>query len=292
MGLRTINQTTPKVTVAGAALRLAALGNLQIAYRDGGQGANPVMLIHGLCSMVYTWQDVFEAIAARHRTVALDLKGFGASDKPEGDYRLEAQAEIVLRLMDELGLERATLVGNSMGGAVALRLAECWPHRVTRLVLVDPAAYQAHTRSQLARLLLGSSGVIGQALGLHALKRLMRSPAFIENRMRFIYGRHSIITPERVAAYHSVLSDEGCQRAIIAMLQAWDLRPIERDLRLVRQPTLVIWGEHDRLIRPRFGQRLVRDLPHAELRIMPCGHAPQEEMPLEFARLVNDFLKQ
>src|SRR2546421_3383172 len=110
MGLEMISQAVPE---AGATHRFAELDNLRIAYRDSGTGSNPVILIHGLCAMIYTWQEVFEAIAAQHRTVALDLKGFGASDKPEGDYRLETQAEIVIRLLDKLGIERAALVGNS-----------------------------------------------------------------------------------------------------------------------------------------------------------------------------------
>jgi pimeloyl-ACP methyl ester carboxylesterase len=128
-------------------------------------------------------------------------------------------------------------------------------------------------------------------LASRVLQWLLRSPAFIESRMRVIYSRPSTITPERVAAYHAMLSDAACQRAVIATLQAWDLRPVERDLSRVRQPTLVIWGTRDRIIRPSFARRLVGDLPQAELRLLPCGHAPQEEMPKEFARLVTDFLQ-
>jgi len=287
MGLGIINLTT----AIEATDHLADLGDLRLAYREGGVGGEPVILIHGLCSMIYTWQDVFAAIAAQRRTLALDLKGFGASDKPTGDYRLEAQAEMVVRLMDALGIERATLVGNSMGGAVALQLAERCSDRVLRLVLVAPAAYHMHARSRLAHLLIGSTGRLGQALALFVLRLLVRSPSFIERRMRKIYSHPSTITPERVAAYYLVLRNTDCRRAIIATLQAWDLRAIERDLSLVRQPTLIIWGRHDRIIHPSFGERLVRELPNAELKLMPCGHAPQEEMPQEFAQLVNDFLQ-
>jgi pimeloyl-ACP methyl ester carboxylesterase len=270
--------------------RFIRVGAVRIAYREGGEGGEPVLLIHGLCSMTYTWRDVFAALAARRRVIALDLKGFGASDKLAGDYRLAAQGEIVLRLMDALEINQAALIGNSLGGAVALQLAQRQPERVARLVLLDPVAYQSHARALLARWLLTVSGRAGQALALHLFGLLLRSPAMVENRMRAIYSRHEIITPERIAAYHALLRDPGCQRAIITTLRDWDVRAIERALPLVSQPALILWGAHDRIIPPSFGQRLVRDLPRAQLQLLPCGHAPQEELPEECARLMNDFL--
>lgn len=283
-------QTINQVTEDASALRFAQVGDLQIAYREGGASRDAVLLIHGLCSAIFTWQDVFEIVATRHRTIALDLKGYGASEKPAGDYRLDAQADVVRRLMDELAIERAVLVGNSMGGAVALRVAVRWPERVTRLVLACPAVYSSHLRSRLVRWLLGWNGWLGRAIAFQILRSLARSPSFIESRMRAIYGRLETITPERVATYHSLLNDPAGLRAIVATLQAWDLRAVERDLHLVWQPTLIVWGQDDRVIHPHFGEQLVRDLPQAELKFLDCGHAPQEELPVEFARLVNDFL--
>lgn len=275
-----------------AASCFAQLGDLRIAYRKGGTGNKAVILIHGLCSMVYTWKDVFESIAARHRVIALDLKGYGASDKPSGEYGFDAQAEVVLRLMDELSIERAVVVGNSMGGAIALRMAARWPERVTRLVLISPVVYSSHRRSMLVRLVLSWNGRLGREIAFHVLRLLVCLPSFMESRMRRVYGLPCIITPERVTAYDTLIRDPGFQRAIAATLQKWDLRVVERGLHLVHQPALVIWGERDRIVSPFFGDLLVRDLPHAELKLLPCGHAPQEEMPAEVAQLINDFLSR
>src|ERR1041384_972346 len=130
--------------------------------------------------MIYTWKDVFEPIAARRRVMALDLKGYGDSDKPPGDYGFDAQAEIVRRLMDQLSIQRAALVGNSMGGAIALRVAAGWPERVTRLVLISPVAYSAHRRSKLIRGLLGRSGGPGREIAFRVLRLLVRLPSFME----------------------------------------------------------------------------------------------------------------
>ncbi len=284
-----INQASP---VQQRALQRVKVGDVWLAYRESGAGGEAVVLIHGLCSMSYTWQGVFDLISQHCRTIALDLKGFGASDKPAGDYRLDTQVELVLGLMDQLRIERAVLVGNSLGGAVALRLAEGYSERVARMVLVAPAVYPAPVRLVLLRFLLGSSGSFGREVGFYIFKLLTLSPLFLERRMRVIYRLRSTITPERVATYYSMLRDPACQRAIIATLQAWDLNTVVRHLHLVRQPSLIIWGQQDRILRPKFGQQLVRELPNAELKFLPCGHAPQEEMPAEFARLVIDFLRK
>jgi pimeloyl-ACP methyl ester carboxylesterase len=268
----------------------ADLGDVRIAYRQGGTGNEAVILIHGLCSMLYTWRDVFDAIAARHRVIALDLKGYGASDKPRGDYGFDAQAEIVLRLMDKLSIQTATVIGNSMGGAIALRMAARWPERVTRLVLLGPVAYSSHPRSKLAHSLIGSTGWLGGLLALHVLRFLVRLPSFVEHRMRFVFASPDKMTRERIETYTAMMCDRGCQRSIIATLQKWDVRVVERDLHLVRQPALVIWGERDRIVSPHFASLLVRDLPQAQLKWLPCGHVPQEEMPAETSALINDFL--
>src|SRR5688572_24786254 len=144
-----MDATTDQIPQNTAAPCFARLGDLRIAYRSGGAGNEAVILIHGLCSMIYTWQDVFEPIAAGRRVIALDLMGYGASDKPAGDYAFDAQAEVVFRLMDELSIDRAAVVGNSMGGAIALRMAALRPERVTRIALLCPVVYPAHWRSQM-----------------------------------------------------------------------------------------------------------------------------------------------
>jgi pimeloyl-ACP methyl ester carboxylesterase len=123
--------TSTILTAAAPPIQLAHLDGLHIAYRDSddagiqaGALAEPAILIHGLGSMIYTWQEVFAELALRRRVIALDLKGYGASDKPAGDdYSLTAQAELVAGLLAELGIKQAALIGNSMGGAVALLLA-------------------------------------------------------------------------------------------------------------------------------------------------------------------------
>jgi pimeloyl-ACP methyl ester carboxylesterase len=266
---------------------------VRIAYREAGEkgsGRRPLVLIHGLAAMSDTWQETIELFGAERRVLALDLPGYGASDKPPGDYSLAALARAVGLWLDALGMARAIIVGQSMGGAVAVRLCLDRPELVAGLVLVSPAVYQAHLRSILARLLIGSTGTIGPQLAERIFALGVRSPALLRWRMRVIYGRPEAITGERVATYHTMLNQADCQRAIIATLKAWDLAAIERGVKGLRTPSLIIWGTRDRIIRAHFARRLARDLEGSELQMLPCGHVPQEEMPFEFAALVRDFL--
>ena len=122
------------------ASRFAEVGGVRVHYQERGTG-DALVLIHGNNSSAYSWRDVFDELAKEFRVVALDLKGFGFTSKPEGDYRLETQAALVIGLLDQLKIERATLCGSSMGGGVALAAAINYPQRVRSLVLVDSSAF-------------------------------------------------------------------------------------------------------------------------------------------------------
>ncbi|HZS08591.1 MAG TPA: alpha/beta hydrolase [Blastocatellia bacterium] len=273
-------------------LRIAYYDSRPMSRTDSDHCTEPVILVHGFCSMSYTWNEVFDQIAAHRRVIAIDLKGFGASDKPaDNDYLIDSQAGIVMGMMDVLGIERAALVGCSLGGAAVLRVAQNRPQRVTGLVLVNPAACHFDKFPLLARLVLAANRVVSQDFALRVINRLANRPGLIESRLRNAHYSPSTVTPERVAHYSSMLRDSQCQRAIIATLRTFDLRPIERNLSAVNHPTLVIHGAHDRVVPPGVGEQLARTLPRAEMKMLPCGHAPQEEMPAEFVTLVNEFLK-
>lgn len=283
--------------VGSAESRRTVIDGFGIAWYDSFREvpetqAEPVILIHGFCSMSYTWHEVIDQLATRRRVIAIDLKGFGSSDKPaDSDYRVDTQAEIVAGLMDALRLDRVALVGNSLGGAVALRMAQRWPQRVTRLVLACPAVWHVDRFPLLARLMVLASQRISEPFSARVIGRLARIPGLIESRMRHAHYRAATVTPERVAAYSAMLNEPDCQRAIAATLKTFDLRPVARHLSSIHQPVLIVQGAHDKIIPPSSSEALARALPQAELKMLPCGHAPQEELPAEFARLASVFLE-
>ena len=195
-------------------------------------------------------------------------------------------AKVVVGLMNELGIDRANIVGSSYGGAVAATVALDNPAVVDRLVLVGAVTNNRPTRYLLMRLF--GSPVIGDILSplLVGSRRLLRM------RMKRVYDRHSWPMDERrVQARHLPLATRGTHRAIIRTVRRWDAERISRDAYLITQPTLVLWGDRDREVPLADGVRLNEDIPNSRLKIFEaCGHLPHEEYPEEFVEVVTDFL--
>jgi pimeloyl-ACP methyl ester carboxylesterase len=267
------------------ASRFAEVGGVRVHYQEKGSGP-ALVLIHGNNSSAYTWKDVFDTLAGEFRVVALDMKGFGFTAKPAGgDYRVEAQAALVVGLMDELKIERAVLVGSSLGGGVALAAAIDYPERVGGLVLVDSAAFTDPRGASLA-----PSYVNWPYVGAAVTALALTSDGLVRDGLRKSFHDQSKVTDERVAAYYLPLTTRAGQRAARLVRQQRHMARVEQLLGKVTQPALLIWGAEDRLILLEEGRRLRAALPDARLVVFEsCGHLPQEEMPERFAREVLAF---
>jgi len=270
-----------------AASRFADVEGIgRIHYQEKGTG-RALVLIHGNNSSTYSWADVFDEFAREFRVVALDLKGFGFTAKPEGDYSIEAQAALVVRLLDRLGVERAALCGSSMGGAVALAVAVNYPQRVDSLILVGSSAFTETRGESLAPAYLRWPYVGGAITAL-----ALASDSVVRDGLRRSFHDESKVTEERVAAYYRPLRTRGGQRAARLVREQRDYTRIENALDKIRRPTLLIWGAHDRLNLLEDGRRLQAKIRGAQLVVFEnCGHLPQEEMPAAFAREVSSFMK-
>jgi pimeloyl-ACP methyl ester carboxylesterase len=258
----------------------------RVHYQERGSG-RALVLIHGNNSSAYSWTDVFDQLAREFRVVALDLKGFGFTAKPEGDYRVETQAALVVRLLDELKIERAVLCGSSMGGAVALAAAINYPQRVDALILVGSSAFEATRGGSLAPAYLRWPYIGGAVTAL-----ALTSDSLVREGLRKSFYDESKVTAERVAAYYRPLRTRGGQRAARLVREQRDYTRIENSLDKIRQPTLLIWGAQDRLNLLEDGRRLHSKIEGAQLIVFDnCGHLPQEEMPAAFVREVLSFMK-
>jgi pimeloyl-ACP methyl ester carboxylesterase len=258
----------------------------RVHYQERGSG-RALVLIHGNNSSAYSWTDVFDQLAREFRVVALDLKGFGFTSKPEGDYRVEAQAALVVRLLDQLKIERAVLCGSSMGGAVALAVAINYPQRVDALVLVGSSAFQETRGGLLAPAYLRWPYVGGAVAAL-----ALTSDSLVREGLRKSFHDASKVTDERVAAYYRPLRTRGGQRAARLVREQRDYARIENSLDKIRQPTLLIWGAQDRVNLLEDGRRLHAKIAGSQLVVFDdCGHLPQEEMPAAFVREVSGFMK-
>ncbi|CAN3130070.1 alpha/beta fold hydrolase [Mycobacterium sp. smrl_JER01] len=264
----------------------------RVAYRDVGRGQETLLLLHGMAGSSETWRAVLPQLARRYRVIAPDLLGHGQSAKPRSDYSLGAFAVGLRDLLDELGISRVTVVGQSLGGGVAMQFVYQHPDYCQRLVLI-------------------SSGGLGQDVGWTL--RLLSAPGAellmpviaprpvvqVGNKLRSWFSAANISSPrgaEMWSAYSS-LSDAQTRQAFLRTLRsvvdyrgqavsALNRLHLTSDL-----PLLVIWGDADRIIPVEHGRALDGVRPGCRLEILPgVGHFPHVEKPNDVVELLDDFI--
>lgn len=268
--------------------RFLDVDGVRVHYQEAGDATAPVLvLIHGFASSTLVWSKVFLRLAAAgFRVIAIDMLGFGYSGKPRnGEYTIAGQAGLLVGLLDRLKIKRATLVGSSYGGAVAATCALDYHHRVEKLVLIGTVNNNRPLDYKLMRVF--SSRVFGDVVS----PLLIGSRRLLRRRMKRVYDRHEWVLDERrIDARHLPLRASGTQRAIIRTVRGWDAERISRDAHLIKQPTLLLWGENDIEIPLADGERLHDQIPGSRLIVfLNCGHIPHEEYPEEFTNVVADF---
>jgi pimeloyl-ACP methyl ester carboxylesterase len=268
----------------------ADVDGVRVHYQEAGDVNAPAMvLIHGFASSTLVWSKVFLALAnCGYRVIALDMLGYGYSAKPRnGEYTIDGQAKLLMRLLDALGIPRAIVVGSSYGGAVAATCALDYPERVEKLVLVG--AVNNNRPLEFALMRLFGSPVFGDVVS----PLLIGSRRLLRRRMKGVYDRHSWVLDERrVDARHLPLRAASTHRAIIRTVRGWDAERISRDAHLISQPTLLLWGENDQEIPISDAERLHGQIPGSRLIVfLNCGHLPHEEYPEAFTKVVTDFCK-
>jgi pimeloyl-ACP methyl ester carboxylesterase len=262
-------QTEGTATVYGA----------KIHYVEAGSGP-VVVLLHGLGGNTTNWQFNIAALAQKYRVVVLDQIGFGKSDKPLINYRIATYVDFLDAFLKELKIERASLVGNSMGGWVAASYALAHPERVERLVLVDAAGLMPAQDLDMALLMkLNPSTREG-------MKELV-SRVFYN---KVIFMSDAFIDASMVARINA--GDGYTIRSLTeSILRREDF--LDKSLSAIKSPTLVIWGREDGLLPLADGQRFQKEIPGAQLVVFEqCGHVPQVEKALDFNAAVLKFLAE
>jgi pimeloyl-ACP methyl ester carboxylesterase len=268
--------------------RFTEVDGVRVHYQEAGELSAPaIVLIHGFASSTLVWSKVLLPLAgAGFRVIASDLLGYGYSEKPRHlEYTVKSQARTIVRLLEQINIERAIVIGSSYGGAVAATIALDYPKVVEKLILVGAVTNNAPTRYLLMRLF--RSPVIGDILSplLVGSRRLLRL------RMKRGYDRHSWVLDERrVTARHLPLKTAGTHRAIIRTVRQWDADRVSRDARNIAQPTLLLWGDNDREVPLSNGYALQGQIPNSRLIVFQeCGHLPHEEYPEAFTKVVSRF---
>jgi pimeloyl-ACP methyl ester carboxylesterase len=271
--------------------RFTEVDGVRVHYQEAGQSDAPAMiLIHGFAASNLVWSKVLLELAEKgFRVIAPDLLGYGYSDKPrQFDYTILRQAEMIVSLMKRLGIERAVVVGSSYGGAIAATISLDHPELVKKLVLIGAVTNNKPTRYLLMRLF--GSPIIGDILS----PLVVGSRSLLRLRMKRVYDRHSWELDERrVDARHLPLRTRGAHRAIIRTVRRWDAERISREAHLITQPTLVLWGDTDREVPLRDGERLHEEILNSRLMVFrACGHLPHEEYPQAVIKMISEFVQE
>lgn len=256
-------------------------------FHSGKKKARDIVLLHGFSSSTYTWEKIDRRLCdAGYNVWALDMRGFGWSDKPRNSaYDPMTLLEDLNEWMEYMGLRHTIFVGNSYGGGMGMMLAHSYPNRVDKLVVIDPGAYR---------------------MKLPLIMRLIRMPVPEKLSTKF-FGRwmvkwiltqvmynRSLISEHQVDNYYLRMLTPNALHAQIALSKAIDFDQLDiytRRLNEIDQETLIIWGRNDAWIPVSLGYRMRDALKNSTLVVLnECGHMPQEEKPDAVYTLIIDFL--
>ena len=285
---------TPELTEIVEAVKYQPVGTgddaVKLAIQDSGKG-KPIVLIHGLGASSFTWHKIAPELAKTNRVIAIDLKGFGQSDKPlDEHYSIFDQAKLVEDFLSRSGLRGVTLVGHSFGGGVALAVAlnqmDAGNRQIEKLVLIDSVAYRQPLPFFFQVLRTPIIGELGMSL--------VPPEVQMTRALEIAYHRDEKVTAETVNHYASALHSEGGRHALFHTINSLDPDKAEefaQRYRSLTTPALLLWCEHDKIVPLKFGKRLATDLPDARIEVIEeCGHIPHEEQPEETLRAIQSFV--
>jgi pimeloyl-ACP methyl ester carboxylesterase len=267
------------------------VGGLSIHYVAAGEGP-PLVLLHALGESALDWRWILPALAHTNRVYAPDLPGFGYSAKPSAEYSPDFFARFVAAYLDALGLDRSALVGNSIGGPAALRLALSEPARITALGLVASAGLGREITYALRLPTLPGYGEAAVAWGKTPLGAFQRA----WSRVPLLFGHPERVPGEWITEQTRIAQLPGFTEATMVALRAQVDIGGQREVLVdqlphLEMPTLIIWGKRDRVFPYAQGQKAASRLRQGILELIPdCGHLPHVEQPERFVSTLGEFL--
>ncbi|MDF1768750.1 alpha/beta fold hydrolase [Maricaulis sp.] len=250
---------------------------------EGPETAPVLILVHGFSHSLESWDAWAADLSADYRVVRMDLPGHGLTGPdPQARYSVPQTVEFVDGLMDALDIPDATLVGNSLGGLVSWRLAVAHPDRVNRLVLLAPGGYSIN-------------GVTEEPVDVPIPVRffLTQAPEPVINAATQALFADPARMPEGMSGrVHELMRGEGVGEAMVERLEVFTLPEPSADLARIAVPTLIVWGEADRMVPPSHGPLMAATIPDARLVTYPdLGHVVHEEAPARTLADMREFLE-
>jgi pimeloyl-ACP methyl ester carboxylesterase len=264
----------------------------RVCYRQTGEGP-PIVLIHGITSSSQNWNAVASRLGEHHMLLAPDLLGHGESAKPRGDYSMGAFASGIRDLMVALDIPKATVVGHSLGGGVAMQFAYQFPELAARLALVSSGGLGREVHSFLRAATIPGSELV---IPMLASRRVLAAGGAVGralDRMGITLGNDVL----EMARGHASLGDPQTRAAFVHTLRAivdpagQRVRATDRLYLAAQLPVLIIWGTRDRIIPLKHGLRAHELVPGSRLEVFErSGHFPHLDEPERFARTLRDWI--
>lgn len=263
---------------------------VRLAYRDRGTG-EPVVFVHGTPSHSYEWRDVVPQIeGAGHRVITYDLLGYGDSERPrDRDTSVSAQTELLVKLLDVLGLDQVALVTHDIGGAIGQRMAVLHPERVRRLMLIDTVSYDSWPSETWRKIIRNR---------LHDLTAMPAAEfeEMLTHQLQMTVADSSIMTGDVLQAFLAPHRTAVGQASFVEhQIKHYDstyTQEISDQLGDLTLPVRLLWGQQDRWQPTTYAERLAADIPNAELIVVPnAGHFVMEDDPARVAQEILDFLR-
>jgi pimeloyl-ACP methyl ester carboxylesterase len=266
----------------------------RVNFNIAGEGP-PIVLIHGVAGRAAQWDETMLLLAERHTVIAPDLLGHGESAKPRGDYSLGAFASGIRDLLVGLDIERATVVGHSLGGGIAMQFAYQFPERCERLVLVSSGGL-----GQDVNLILRAATLPGSELVLPLLAhaRVLEAASLVPRAFAKLGLRAGPDMTEIARGYQSLATAEARSAFIHTLRAVIDptgqrVNASDRLYLASKMPTLIVWGERDRIITCDHARNAHEGMPGSRLEVFEhSGHFPQLDRPIEFARILGSFMDE
>lgn len=262
------------------------VAGLRLHLRDSGpKTASALIMLHGFGSSLHTWEAWAKTLSSQYRVISYDLSGSGLTGAdPTNDYTDTRGMEVLLALLDKLGIQRATLIGNSMGGRLAWNFAATHTERVERLVLISPDGF-------------ASDGIeYGKAAKVPSLMYLMKyvlPKSMLRSGLEPAYGDPSRLNDAIVERYFDLMLAPDVRQAQVMKMGQIILQPPEPLLAKITAPTLLLWGDKDRMIPSTNAADYLKVMQNAKLVILPgLGHVPFEEDPAGSLGPVSAFLDE
>jgi pimeloyl-ACP methyl ester carboxylesterase len=261
------------------------VGPWRLHVRESGpRDAPAVVMLHGFGASLHTWDAWAQALSASHRVIRLDLPGSGLSEPdPANDYTDGRSVQLLLALMDQLGVARASIVGHSIGGRIAWTLAARHPERTDRLVLVAPDGFASPGFEY------GKAAEVPAVLGA---MRYVMPKAVLRMNLAPAYADPAFLTDALTTRYHDLMLAPGGRDAMLKRLEQTVLTDPVPLLATIAAPTLLVWGEADAMIPVANAQDYLGAVKGSRLVVFPgVGHLPHEEAAQASISAVTDFLR-